>query len=98
VAYPLQFILFLPFIRLGEFIFNELPMHFSIPQIYNMFKKDLLGAIDTLWWTTMHAIIAWLLVCPIPALAIYLVLNKTFKETVRRWELKRKANENNLRP
>ena len=88
VAYPLQFVFFLPFIRLGEFLFDAEKMPFSIPQIYEMFKKDLLGAIDTLWWTTMHAIVAWLLICPIVALVAYLILHHLFQAAARKIRLK----------
>jgi uncharacterized protein (DUF2062 family) len=84
LAYPLQFILFLPFIRLGEFIFKAPKMPFSIPQIYDMFKADLLGAISTLWWTTMHAIVAWLLVSPFVAFLIYFILHRLFEDAARR--------------
>jgi phosphate/sulfate permease len=32
------------------------------------------GAINFLWWTTMHAIVAWLIVGPIFAAALYFIL------------------------
>jgi uncharacterized protein (DUF2062 family) len=84
IAYPLQLIFFLPFIRLGEWLFQAEKMPFSIPQIYEMFKKDLLGAIGTLWWTTMHAIVAWLMVCPLVALVLYFILNRLFQAAARK--------------
>jgi uncharacterized protein (DUF2062 family) len=88
IVYPLQFIFFLPFIRLGEFIFNAEKMPFSIPQIYGMFKKDLVGAIDTLWWTTMHAIVAWLIVCPLIGLGLYFILHRLFEAAARKMQRK----------
>jgi uncharacterized protein (DUF2062 family) len=79
-AYPLQFVLYLPFIRMGEFLFNAPPMSFSVSDIFVMFTNDILGAVNILWWSTMYAIGAWLVVClPIGLLlyfSIKLILQK----------------------
>ncbi len=82
-AYPLQFIFFLPFIRMGEYIFNAPKMPFSVPQIFQLFKEDVFGAIGTLWWTTMHAIVAWVLICPLIAVGIYYILLPVFRKLAR---------------
>jgi uncharacterized protein (DUF2062 family) len=83
-AYPLQFALFLPFIRFGEVLFGAPPMPFSVPQIFTMFREDVLHAIAVLWTSTWHAMVAWLLVAPFAALLIKLLLVPVFKRLLAR--------------
>lgn len=83
-VYPLQFILFIPYVRLGETLFSAPRMPFSIPQIFAMFKDDFLNAINTLWATTMHAIVAWCITAPLAGLLLYLILKPVFKRIVGR--------------
>ena len=93
LVYPLQLILLIPFIRAGEFIFSAKPMPLSISQIFSMFKDDLLGAIGTLWWSTLYAITAWLLICPLVAVIIFYLLYPVFKKLKSRNSLG-EANRN----
>jgi uncharacterized protein (DUF2062 family) len=79
-AYPLQFLLFIPYIRMGEWLFSAPKMALSIPKIYDMFKADLLGAMATLWGTTMHAIVVWTITGPPVAFLLYLILTPVFKK------------------
>lgn len=83
-SYPLQFILFLPYMRFGEYIFNAPPMPFSVPQIFGMFKEDIILAISVLWTSTWHAIIAWLLTAPFAAVVLHLILTPVFKKVLNR--------------
>ena len=77
-AFPLQLILLPAFIRIGEFIFREAPISLSAFQIISMIKNNTLEAINTLWWATMHAIVAWLFVGPLAVYIIYRTLTPIF--------------------
>lgn len=77
-AYPLQLALFIPFIRLGEFLFNQQPIPLDLVQIFSMLQTDMLGAISSLWWTNMRAIVAWFLTVPIISAALYYILLPIF--------------------
>lgn len=61
-AYPLQFLLYFPFLRAGEWLFNAKPLPFSISQIFGMFADDLPHALIVLWWSTLYGIVAWIIV------------------------------------
>jgi uncharacterized protein (DUF2062 family) len=76
---PLQLIFFIPFIRLGEFLFGEEPIPLSVFDIINMIRTDVLGAIQSLWWTTMHAIVAWLLIVPLAGILLYMIVVPVFR-------------------
>ncbi len=77
-AYPLQLALFIPFIRLGELLFNQQPIPLDLVQIFSMLQNDMLGAISSLWWTNMRAIVAWFLTVPIISAALYYILLPVF--------------------
>ncbi|MEP7363427.1 MAG: DUF2062 domain-containing protein [Acidobacteriota bacterium] len=71
VTYPLQLALLIPFIRSGEWLFGVPHMAVSVESIMSMIQSNVAQAIAALWWTTMRAIVAWLLVGPVTGLAIY---------------------------
>lgn len=83
-AYPLQFVFFLPFIRLGELIFNALPIPFSINEIIALFQTDFYAAVLSLWRATMYAVTAWTIICPGIALILYFVLVPLFTRLLKK--------------
>lgn len=62
LAYPLQFVLYFPLIRVGEWLFHAKPLPLSISQIFSMFASDLGHAISVLWWSTLYGIVAWVII------------------------------------
>lgn len=79
IATPLQFLFFLPFIHVGEAIFN---MNHTLPSI-----QEIKNAFDLSFWKTIQDLIlelicgisGWLLIAfPISLIAIF-ISNKTFK-------------------
>ena len=74
LIYPLQLILFIPFIRLGEIVLNHEPFPISMEIIYNMLKKDILIAIKTFWVANLHGIFAWCITAPFVAILIYYIM------------------------
>ncbi len=74
IVYPLQLLLFVPFIRAGEFLFRAQPLQRSLGQILAMVRASPVQAIASLWVTSVHAISAWLLVGPIMIFVLYLPL------------------------
>lgn len=58
-TYPIQLALFIPFIRAGEMLFDQTPVPLDLVLIFSMLKTDMLGAIQSLWWTNMRAVVVW---------------------------------------
>lgn len=77
-AFPLQLLLLPVFIRMGELLFSVPPMSLSALQIVTMVQTDTLGAISTLWWATMRAIIAWFIFGPPTILLLYRIFVPIF--------------------
>ncbi|MDD8018675.1 MAG: DUF2062 domain-containing protein [Bacteroidota bacterium] len=75
---PLQLILLIPFVRLGEFLFNEPTLPLNVLQILGMIRSDLFGAVNFLWWTTLHAIVAWMFIGPVLIGILYYILVPIF--------------------
>jgi len=75
LAYPLQLVLLVPFIRAGEVLFRVPKLVISLPQILAMVRADVWHAIAALWMTTVHAIVAWTLIAPAAVYLIYKILS-----------------------
>ena len=78
--YPLQLVLLLPLIRMGEFMFSAPHLPFSVAQIFGLFKQDIFSAIQTLWWSTMYAIVVWCCIAPVVSCCVYFVFLRVFKK------------------
>ena len=75
---PLQFLLFIPFIRLGEFIFLQKQFPLDIFQILTLLNTNFFQGIHALWWITIHSIVAWITVGPLLGVFLYFIFVKIF--------------------
>lgn len=78
-AYPLQLALLVPFIRLGQWIFAEPPVSFTLAGIAALIREDVWNAIAELWTATFHALVAWLALGSLAALLIYALLTPALR-------------------
>ena len=78
-VYPLQLILLIPFMKLGEMLFQFERLRYGLNDIVNMIGENAFNAIEVLWNVTIQAIGAWIIVAPIAALIIFLILYKILK-------------------
>lgn len=81
---PLQLIFLIPFIRAGEFLFRDQPLPLNVYQIIGMIQTDVMGAVNFLWWTTMHAIVAWLVIGAPLLIILYIVFVPIVRRLVSR--------------
>lgn len=75
-ATPLQILLLLPFIRMGERLFHSERLPLSAREIATRFHASFLGTLKALWIWEWHAVVAWLVVA-IPATAALTLLLRT---------------------
>jgi uncharacterized protein (DUF2062 family) len=59
LAYPLQLALLVPFLRAGEWLFQEPHTPLSPAKIIAMGHADLPGTIASLWTVTWHGAVVW---------------------------------------
>lgn len=74
LIYPVQLILFLPFLEAGSRIVGARPIALSLSEIFAMMKSDLWGLIKILWTASLGAMLLWLILAPMAGAAIYFTL------------------------
>jgi len=74
-VYPLQLIMLIPLMKLGEMIFGFEKLKYGLSEISQLLSKDILHAILILWNVTMQAIGAWLIIAPLIGLIFFLILH-----------------------
>lgn len=80
LIYPMQLVLLVPFIRMGEKLFRAPPLQFSLTQILSMIRADMPHAVSTLWLAEGHAICAWLLAGPLAIFLLYILLSRVIRQ------------------
>ena len=78
-VYPLQLVLLVPFMKLGETIFRFERLRYGLNDIVKMIGENTFHTITVLWNVTLQAIGAWIIIAPIVAGFIYLILQNTLK-------------------
>lgn len=58
-VYPLQFLFFVPFLKLGECLFGMENSGLTIEYMKEAFSNDLIGALNSLWQANLIAFISW---------------------------------------
>ena len=74
LMYPLQIILIVVFVRIGECIMRAAPVSFSIPEMLRKFHESPVKFMHEFGLTGLHAIIAWLLIAPLLVTVLYWTL------------------------
>ena len=84
VVYPLQFILLVPFYRLGAWLFRADASAISLGGVTALIREGVGHAIRTLWVVTMHALLAWLVLGMVALAILYAVLVPLVRQLWRR--------------
>ena len=93
LIYPLQLVLFLPLVRLGEMFFRAAPLRLSLSQILAMIRADLPHAVATLWLAEVHAMTAWLLIGLPASFLLYFLLSRALRHVAASSKLHPKTAE-----
>ena len=72
-ATPLQLLLIIPFVRVGEHLVGAAPQPLSISEGLALIDRGVGSAIITLWDAIVHAVIGWLAIGPFALWLIYLL-------------------------
>jgi uncharacterized protein (DUF2062 family) len=78
LIYPLQIILFVPFIQLGGWFFSGKEFMMSGKMILDHFKTNAWEGICMLGHWNLYGLLAWLLVCSPFCLGLYFITNQLF--------------------
>lgn len=82
LVYPLQILLWYPFLRLGERLFSTPHETVSLAHLQAALRLDAWGALRLFWTGLWHASVAWLLVMPVPMLLLAWGLPPVFRRAL----------------
>jgi uncharacterized protein (DUF2062 family) len=80
---PLQFLVLIPFIRIGEFIFGYQPMAMDISMLKASFSEGLFETISVFSGRLALAVGAWILVALPVSILVYIILFQIFRKLKR---------------
>ncbi len=79
LAYPLQFILLVPFVRLGEQLTGAEPLPLSPSLLIEEFQRSFWGFVAKFGLAYVHGLLGWVLVVPLACLGLYFILIRLFR-------------------
>ena len=68
---PVQLVLIIPFMRLGEWVLGSEPQPMTIEAGMEILSQGVLNAIVTLWDAIVHASVGWVLIGPVAIFVLY---------------------------
>ncbi len=75
---PLQLVLIIPFMRLGEMALGSTPQPMSISAAMELMTQGVLHVIVTLWDAIIHATVGWFLIGPVLIFLLFRILVPIF--------------------
>jgi uncharacterized protein (DUF2062 family) len=88
LIYPMQLILFLPFLRAGSRIMGAAPVTLSMKEVFGMLKSDPWSLIKMLWTASLGAMAIWLVMSPLIVAAVYFTLAPALRRLRRNMALR----------
>ena len=64
-------LLIIPFLKLGEWVFQAEPMTISLTELARRFAVDAMGTLAEFGWSFIHATVGWLVTLPLLVLFLY---------------------------
>jgi uncharacterized protein (DUF2062 family) len=81
---PLQLLLIIPFLRLGEWLLGAPPLPMTLDQGIGILSHGPLQALSTLSGAILHSAVGWFAVIPLTILLLYRVLSQVMESAARK--------------
>jgi uncharacterized protein (DUF2062 family) len=78
-SYPLQLLLLVPFVRLGEALTGADPIALSPTALIDEFNRSFGGFVAQFWTAYLHGLLGWTLTVPLLCWALHLLLRRVFR-------------------
>lgn len=79
LAYPLQFLLLVPFVRLGEFMTGAEALPLSPSLLIEEFQRSFWGFVAKFGMAYVHGLLGWVLVVPVTCFGLYFLFTRLFR-------------------
>jgi len=83
-AAPLQLLLIIPFVRVGEHLLGAPPEPLSIEAGLALLAAGVLRAVHVLWGAILHAALGWIAVGPVAIVLLYLFIRPLLERAAAR--------------
>jgi len=80
VAYPLQLIFFIPFIKAGESILGYTSSSLTITEIVKLFQESFIDAVKVLWLANLQGLFIWMIIALPMSLLFYFLFLFLFRK------------------
>ena len=77
-AFPLQVLLIVPFVRLGETLSGSRHFALTPKAIIDEFTRSIPDFLEKFWLTGLHGLIGWAVTVPLACWLLHLILRRTF--------------------
>lgn len=81
-VYPLQLLLFIPFLKFGAIFFQAEGLIFSINVIKDLIQQDFWAAVNLFWKANLGGLILWFALSPVVGFLIYFSVLPLFRKFV----------------
>ena len=82
---PVQLLLIIPFVRVGEAVLERPPQPLSIPAGLEIIAQGAGHAIVVLWDAILHAMLGWLVIGPVAIFVLFRLLIPVLERAARRF-------------
>ncbi|TAK37429.1 MAG: DUF2062 domain-containing protein [Saprospiraceae bacterium] len=86
LVYPVQLLLIIPFIRLGEWMFGQPGQGLTLASLRASLSESFLGAVGDLWSANICGAFGWAMLAAPAGLLLYVVLERVFSRYLKRRE------------
>lgn len=89
---PIQLLLIIPFVRLGEWLLHAPHQAVSIKEGMALVAQGIGHAIGVLWDAIVHASFAWIVIAPFATYLLYKILCAVFGQVAARTGIRRESS------
>jgi uncharacterized protein (DUF2062 family) len=79
-SYPLQILLIVPFVRLGETVTGSRHIHLTPKAIIDEFNRSIPDFMEKFWMAYVHGLIGWAITVPLACWILHFFLRATFRK------------------
>jgi uncharacterized protein (DUF2062 family) len=81
-AFPLQVLLIVPFVRLGETLSGARHFALTPKAIIDEFNRSIPDFLEKFWLTGLHGLIGWLITVPVACWILHFFLRAAFRKVI----------------
>ncbi len=88
IVYPIQLLLYIPFLRIGAGLFSSEKFNYSLEEITHMLAADLIGTIGKFFIVNLCGLLLWLILAPVLFALSYFIARAVFRSMAKQFSTK----------